>query len=181
MTFCKKICSTKGILPILSEPYLTFTFYLIIFLKKKWANPGLFFVSFWSFQTNITIFTTNICEKCPSSIWCRDLNPRPLECESLPITTRPGLFCCKRKKVCKKCVKWTIQRNLSQHFNWDFVNYCTSHDYCTYLSNCIRLVMVSLWLNRLFWDSTQPKNLLNQHLNILTESGIVQYLLRFND
>ena len=61
-----------------------------VFLKK-WANPGLFFVYFRSFQTNITIFTTNICEKCPSSIWCRDSNPRPLEHKSLPITTRPGL------------------------------------------------------------------------------------------
>ena len=29
----------------------------------KWANPGLFFVYFQSFQTNNTIFTTNICEK----------------------------------------------------------------------------------------------------------------------
>ena len=29
----------------------------------KWANPGLFFVYLQSFQTNITIFTTNICEK----------------------------------------------------------------------------------------------------------------------
>ena len=28
---------------------------------------------------------------CPSSIWCWDLNPRPLEHESSPITTRPGL------------------------------------------------------------------------------------------
>ena len=56
---------------------------------KKWANPGLFFVYFRSFQTNITIFT--ICEKCPSSIRCRDSNPWPLERESLPITTRPGL------------------------------------------------------------------------------------------
>ena len=28
---------------------------------------------------------------CPSSIWHRDSNPRPLECESPPITTRPGL------------------------------------------------------------------------------------------
>ena len=36
-------------------------------------------------------FTTNICEKCPSSIRCRDSNPRPSERESLPITTRPGL------------------------------------------------------------------------------------------
>ena len=30
-------------------------------------------------------------EKCPSSIWCRDSNPQPLERESLPIITRPGL------------------------------------------------------------------------------------------
>ena len=37
----------------------------------------------------ITIFTTNICEKSPSSIWCGYLNPRPSEHESPPITTRP--------------------------------------------------------------------------------------------
>ena len=30
---------------------------------KKWANSGLFFVYFWSFQTSNTIFTTNECEK----------------------------------------------------------------------------------------------------------------------
>ena len=29
----------------------------------KWASPGLFYVYFRSFQTNIAIFTTNICEK----------------------------------------------------------------------------------------------------------------------
>ena len=59
---------------------------------KKWANPGLFFIYFWSFQTNIiTIFTTNKCEKCPSSIRCWELNHRPSERESLPITTRHGL------------------------------------------------------------------------------------------
>ena len=29
----------------------------------KWANPGLFFIYFWSFQTNKTIFTTIQCEK----------------------------------------------------------------------------------------------------------------------
>ena len=57
----------------------------------KWANPSLFFVFLRSFQTNITIFTTNICEKCPSSIRCRDSNPQPSERESLPITNRPGL------------------------------------------------------------------------------------------
>ena len=30
---------------------------------KKWANPGLFFVYFRSFQINNAIFTTNQCEK----------------------------------------------------------------------------------------------------------------------
>ena len=37
----------------------------IAFFKKKCANPGLFFVYFRSFQTNInSIFTLNQCEKC---------------------------------------------------------------------------------------------------------------------
>ena len=36
----------------------------LLFFLKNWANPGLFFVYFRSFQTNNTIFTTNECEKC---------------------------------------------------------------------------------------------------------------------
>ena len=37
-----------------------------VFFLKKWANPGLLLVYFWSFQTNNTIVTTNQCEKCPN-------------------------------------------------------------------------------------------------------------------
>ena len=58
---------------------------------KKWARSGLFFVYFCLFKQMLQFFTTNKCEKCLSSIWCRDLNPRPLEHESPLITTRPGL------------------------------------------------------------------------------------------
>ena len=60
----------------------------------KWANPGFFFHSSPSFQTNNTFFTTNQCEKMSirSSKRCWDLIPRPLEHESLLITTRPGLL-----------------------------------------------------------------------------------------
>ena len=64
---------------------------------KKWASPGLFFVYFRSFQSNIiTIFTTDQCEKmsCPSSIWRRDSNQQPSEREPPPITTRPWLLPC---------------------------------------------------------------------------------------
>ena len=58
----------------------------------KWAILGLFCL-FSSFQKNITILTTNICEKMLwlSSKWRRDSNPRPLEPESPPITTWLGL------------------------------------------------------------------------------------------
>ena len=59
----------------------------------KWATPGLFYHLFLVFlkQTSLHHFATNICEKCPSSKWCWDLNPRPLEHESPPIATRQGL------------------------------------------------------------------------------------------
>ena len=58
----------------------------------KWANPGLFFAYFWSFQTNITNFYNKyMWKKCPSSIQCRDSNTWPSDHESPPITTRPEL------------------------------------------------------------------------------------------
>ena len=63
----------------------------LLFLKKC-ANPGLFFIYFRHFKHTLQIFTTNTyVKKCPSSIWCRDSNSQPLEHESPPITTRPGL------------------------------------------------------------------------------------------
>ena len=63
-----------------------------VFFKKMGQTRPIFFF-FWVFQTNSTIFTTNQCEKmaCPSRIRCRDSNPRPLDHESSPITTGPGL------------------------------------------------------------------------------------------
>ena len=43
----------------------------------KFASRPLFHLSS-SFQTHITIFTTNKCEKFPSSLWCWDSNFRTL-------------------------------------------------------------------------------------------------------
>ena len=77
----------------------------------KWANPGLFIVYFWSFQT---IFTTNQYEKmseCPSNIRHRDSIPRPFEHASSPITTRPILlvrFLQKRSFCFTKAVKFNV-------------------------------------------------------------------------
>ena len=61
-------------------------------LLFKWANPGLFFVYFRFFQTNITVFTTNICEKTSIQYLVLGFEPTTFGCESLPITTRPELW-----------------------------------------------------------------------------------------
>ena len=55
---------------------------------KNGSSPVSFYL-FSSFQTNITILTAIFL--CPSSIQHWDSNPLPLEHESPPITTRPGL------------------------------------------------------------------------------------------
>ena len=56
------------------------------------GQPQPLFHLFSSFQTNITILTTNKCEKCSSSIWRWNSNSQPSDYESPPITTRPGLL-----------------------------------------------------------------------------------------
>ena len=43
-------------------------------------------------QTSLHFMHQIYVKKCPSSLQCRDLNPWPLEHESPPITTRPGLL-----------------------------------------------------------------------------------------
>ena len=56
------------------------------------GQPRPLFCLFSSFQqTNITIFTTNICEKMSIQYTVLDSNPQPSDCEYHPITTRPGL------------------------------------------------------------------------------------------
>ena len=63
------------------------------------------------FQTNITSFTTNYFEKCPSSRQYWDSNPRPFDHDSPPITTRPGLTFC---LVSIRAKVFTVQATLTQ-------------------------------------------------------------------
>ena len=83
----------------------------------KGLTPASFIVYFRSFQTTIiTIFTTNICEKCPSSIWCGDSNPRPLEHESAPTTTSCSSLCC---CSCSCLARLGIRKD-GRKLAWDF-------------------------------------------------------------
>ena len=56
-------------------------------LLKNAPTPA----SFFFFQANFTILTTNKCKNCPSSIWRRDSNSQPSGYKSPPLTTRPWL------------------------------------------------------------------------------------------
>ena len=81
---------------LLSRFCLSYILSVCLFIKRpvsffKWANPGLFFISFCLFKHTLQFLQQINVKKCPSSIWCRDWNSRPLEHKSLPITTRPGL------------------------------------------------------------------------------------------
>ena len=75
--------------PLHLQPLFSLSLYLSFFLKNG-PTPASFHV-FSSFQTNITILTTNKCEKCPSSIRRWDSNSQPSYSKSPLLTTRPGL------------------------------------------------------------------------------------------
>ena len=60
----------------------TKTIFAFYFLK---SSPRPLFADFCLFNR------TNSCEKCPCSIRRQDSNSQPLDCESSPLTTRPGL------------------------------------------------------------------------------------------
>ena len=80
---------------LISTLYFTIRFVLFVTMNKFFwvmGHPLPLFNLFSPFQTYITIFTTNLCEKCLSSILFWDSNPRPSENESPPITTAISLF-----------------------------------------------------------------------------------------
>ena len=61
-------------------------------LKKLKGPTPASLCLFLVFSKNNTFLQQINVKKCPSSIWCQDLNPRPLENELSPITTRSGLI-----------------------------------------------------------------------------------------
>ena len=56
------------------------------------GKPRHVFHLFSSIQPITNLTTNKYMKKCPSSIRCQDLNARPLDHDSLPITTRSGLL-----------------------------------------------------------------------------------------
>ena len=62
------------------------------FFVKNGPTQASFLFIFGLLKRTIQFFTTNQCEKCPSSIRRRNSNRQPFEYESSPITTRPVLI-----------------------------------------------------------------------------------------
>ena len=55
------------------------------------GQPRPLFIHFRPFQHTLQFLQQINVNKCPSGIRCQDSNSRPLEHESPPITTGPGL------------------------------------------------------------------------------------------
>ena len=68
-------------------------------MSIQYTVPGfeLIFICFRLFKPIANFSIKKYVKKCPSSIRCQDLNSRPLEHDSPPITTKPGLT----KNFCK--------------------------------------------------------------------------------
>ena len=64
---------------------------LVYNFLKNGPTPATFSFIFGLFKQTLQFLQQIYVKKCPSSIQCRDLNPRRSEHESFPITTRPGL------------------------------------------------------------------------------------------
>ena len=62
-----------------------------LFVFLKWTSLGFFYVYFRLFKQALQFLQQINVKQCPSSIRHWDSNPQPLEIESPPITTRPGL------------------------------------------------------------------------------------------
>ena len=78
--------------PALEPNIFQIVLLLSIFFKKNGPTLATFSFIFGLFQQTLLQFLQQIyVTKCWSSIWCQDSNLWPSECESLPITTRPGL------------------------------------------------------------------------------------------
>ena len=68
-------------------------FYIHVPILYQYNNleDGVFFIYFRLFQTDITNFSTNKCEKMSIQYPAPGLNSQPSDYESPPLTTRPGL------------------------------------------------------------------------------------------
>ena len=83
------------------------------------TRPLLSFIFDLFKQTSLQFLQQIYQKKCPSTIWCRNLNPQPLEHESPPITARPGLPPNHNECICIKnaFLKLVSRRSLCSTFS----------------------------------------------------------------
>ena len=88
-------------------------------------------------------------KKGPSSIWCQDLNPQPLERESPPITTRSGLppiqsICSmSRCRLVPVVHKQIVNCLISESSKYSTLK-CAHDINFSYLTNCLKVLLLLL-------------------------------------
>ena len=98
---------------------------IALIFEYKWANPGLFFVSFWSFQSNITILQQINVKKChvhpvygagiqTYNLWNVSLFPKPLDQGYL-------VYLIWYYYLSVKYVIWIVKRKIENNRNLSFL------------------------------------------------------------
>ena len=107
--------------------------------------------SVFSNKHHYNFYNKYMWKKCPSSIWCRDSNPRPSKCESLPITTRPGL----------------------PQVDFNFVNFFS---FTTRPARHIYSIWTAIWARRTYTRSTRPTSETSHTSSTIAATQTSQYI-----
>ena len=105
-------------------------------VDKNGPNPASFSLIFGLFKQTLQFLQQIYVKKCPSSIWCWDSNPWPSECESIPITTTPGL-----PPFFKNCLHFWLRATLAERIIKDKHRGCSNKN-C--LSNNCYIIRVKV-------------------------------------
>ena len=118
---------------------------------RKTCQPQPLYDYFQSFQTIITILQQKYVKKCPSSIWCWDLNPQPSGHESATITPRPGLLTSLSIRIIQKrlgcicaSVEWCRSYETTKpHHAYSKIDRFSY--FCFFAQVCFNLIFRWLW------------------------------------
>ena len=126
----------------------------------KMGQPRPLFHLFWSFQTNVTILTTNKCDKCLSSIRRLDSNSQPSDYKSPPLS--------------RKANSWHLNLVSKEIFEIPFGTAAKAAETETEEDKSLRFKTIKCWLNKILRGSGDQCDQFGQFLNFLVANNLIK-------
>ena len=119
----------------------------------KMGQPRPLFHLFWSFQTNVTILTTNKCDKCLSSIRRLNSNSQPSDYKSPPLS--------------RKANSWHLNLVSKEIFEIPFGTAAKAAETKTEEDKSLRFKTIKCWLNKILRGSGDQCDQFGQFFKLL--------------